>query len=213
LLSFGARPLSFGEAPVLYGVLTRICVRAGLPSVPQLFLLPMSGMNAYALGSPEDACISVTEGLLRGLSADEVAGIFAHEVAHIRERDSGAMNWARTLIDDVTNAALNGLAAASNRGRAGCAAASRDALLMASVPAVARLLYSALSRVRELAADSMAIDMIDDPNALASALCKLEFYHSGMTPLDAHLLARLHQSSLTSSMNSHPGTWERLSHM
>jgi heat shock protein HtpX len=212
LLSIGARPISCAEAPSLYGILARICVRAGLSTVPELFLMPMPGMNAYALGSPEDACISVTEGLLRGLSPDEVAGIFAHEVAHIREQDPGAMNWATSMQDDITMASLLGLVELAKGGRTR-GSEGRQAVLLAFAPVVARLLYSALSRVRELVADSMAIDMIDDPNALASALCKLEFAHSGLTPLDAHLLARLHQSSLTSSMNSHPGTWERLSHM
>ena len=91
-------------------ILLNVCVRAGMERVPELFLLPAPGMNAYALGTPDNACISVTEGLLRGLSREEIAGILAHEVAHILHHDTGAMNWAAAIQGEIVSSALRGIA-------------------------------------------------------------------------------------------------------
>src|SRR5262245_43507831 len=82
---FGARPLRPAEMPGLFPILTDVCRRAGLPRLPDLYYVsaPLD-MNAYALGGPDNAAILLTEGLLRGMAPDEIAGILAHEVAHIR---------------------------------------------------------------------------------------------------------------------------------
>ncbi len=208
LRDFGARPLRCQEAPRLYAILVDICVRAGMERVPELFLLPFPGMNAYALGTPGNACISVTDGLLRNLSHDEIAGIFAHEVAHILHHDTGAMNWAAAVQGEIASSALRGIAGLNAHGKDVDAMAPL-ALLLVAAPALARLLFLALSRVRELAADAMAADLIDHPKALAAALCKLEYFHTGLTPFHAHM--QDHPSSRP--LRSHPGTWERLSHL
>lgn len=208
LRAFGARPLHCVEAPQLYAILLNICVRAGMERVPEIFLLPFPGMNAYALGAPDNACISVTEGLLHGLSHQEIAGIFAHEVAHILHHDTGAMNWAAAVQGEIASSALRGIAGLSARGRDREAVAPL-ALLLVAAPALARLLFLALSRVRELAADAMAAELIDHPRALAAALCKLEYFHTGMTPFHAHL----HDHPSSRPLRSHPGTWERLFHL
>ena len=197
LSAFGARPLQIFEAPDLYAVLLVICRRAGLRRVPGLYLLPFVGMNAYALGNPENACISVTEDLLRGLSRHEVAGIFAHEVAHILHGDDHAMNWAASVQQAIVDLALR---------RAG--EESPRALLLSAAPLLARLLTSALSRVRELAADLRALDLIEDPGALADALCKLELFHTGRRPAPAP--GGAHPAL---ALNSHPETWERIARL
>ena len=184
LKNFGARPLTPGEAPGLYAQLLNICARAGMRRAPELFLLPVPAMNAYALGGPDNACITVTEGLLRGLSKAEVAGILAHEVAHILNHDTHALNWAAAVQSQIAASALQrhgGSAARPVR------VTTRHAALLASAPALAHLLFLALSRVREFDADATALDLIDDPDALAAALWKLEHFHSGRTPLNAHL--------------------------
>jgi len=192
LRGFGARPLHVVEAPTLYAILLVICRRAGLRRVPELYLLPFSGMNAYALGNPDNACISVTGDLLRGLSREEIAGIFAHEVAHILHCDGDAMNWAAMVQQAITD-----LASRSN---------SR---LLAHAPLLARLLTSALSRVRELAADLRALDLIEHPGALVDALCKLEVFHTGRAPSPRPLGVWPRANAL----NSHPETWERIARL
>jgi heat shock protein HtpX len=213
LRALGARPLHCAEAPHLYAILLNICVRAGMRRAPELFLLPFPGMNAYALGTPANSCISVTEGLLHHLSQQEIAGIFAHEVAHIIHHDTGGMSLAAAVQGEIANSAMRGmveLTARRNDWHGKDWDESRPmAMLLAAAPALARLLFLALSRIRELAADAMALDLIDHPRALADALCKLEYFHSGLTPFHAHL--QDHPDALP--LRSHPGTWERLSHL
>ena len=208
LYALGAKSLRCAEAPELYGILLNVCVRAGLERVPELFLLPYPGMNAYALGTPDNACISVTTELLNGLSREEIAGILAHEVAHILHHDTSTMNWASAILGEIINSALPG-----DAGLSACRDESNrtgpEAMLLASAPALARLLYSALSRVRELAADAIAIELIDCPSALKAALCKLEHFHTGLSPLHAHIK----DNAVSNPLRSHPGTWERLSHL
>src|SRR6202012_4936244 len=136
------KPLPCGDAPDLYALLVNVCDRAGLERLPELFLLPGPGMNAYALGAPDNACISVTEGLLRGLSRDEIAGILAHEVAHILSGDTSAMKWAAAIDGEIANTASRGMAEmAAQPGRR----AEPLALLLAAAPALARTLFFALS--------------------------------------------------------------------
>ncbi len=189
-------------------MLLTICIRAGMKRVPELFLLPAPGMNAFALGAPDNACISVTEGLLRGLSREEIEGILAHEVAHILHHDTGAMNWAAAVQSEIASSALRGIAELMARPR-GFSRPERHAMLLSVAPAIASLLFLALSRVRELAADAMALDLIDRPRALVAALCKLEYFHTGLSPLHAHLQDDAHSALL----RSHPGTWERISRL
>jgi Zn-dependent protease with chaperone function len=83
------------------------------------------------------------------------------------------------------------------------------ALLLVAAPALARLLYFALSRDRELAADAIAVELIDHPGALTAALCKLEYFHSGLSPLRAHMK----DNAVSNPLRSHPGTWERIFHL
>ena len=203
----GAKPLAPAEAPGLYALLLKICARAGMQRTPEVFLLPAPDMNAFALGAPDNACITVTRGLLQGLSRAEVAGILAHEVAHIVNRDSGTMNWAAAIQRKIASLALNGVAmVASVPGRFGVDARS---MVLASTPAIARLLFLAFSRVRELDADALALELIDDPGALAAALCKLERFHTGLSPLGAYV----RRDSLSRSVQSHPDTLERIARL
>lgn len=205
LHAFGAKPLSPAEAPGLYALLLNICARAGMRRAPELYLLPVPDMNAFALGGPDNACIAVTQGLLRGLSRAEVAGILAHEVAHIVNRDAGALNWAAAVESKIASLALSAVAEMAQR-RPDQASASRQSMVLASTPAIARLLYLAFSRVRELDADALALDLIDDPGALAAALRKLEHFHTGLSPLGAYL----RRDTLSRLLHSHPDTWERI---
>ena len=205
LREIGAQSLAPAEAPDLYAILSKICARAGLSRVPELFLLPVPDMNAFALGAPDNACITVTRGLLGGLSRAEVQGILAHEVAHIVNRNSCALNWAAAIQSQIASLALRG-AAETAVGVAAPAGDGQRSMVLASSPAIARLMFLALSRVRELDADALALDFIDEPRALAAALCKLERFHTGLTPL----AARLRSDAVSRSLHSHPDTWERI---
>ena len=95
---FGARLLRPAELPGLYNILADVCSRARLSRLPDIYCLPApDDMNAYALGGPEGAAIILTEGLLRRMTPDEITGILAHEVAHIRNNDIWTMSWAAAL--------------------------------------------------------------------------------------------------------------------
>jgi heat shock protein HtpX len=208
LQALGATPLQCADAPDLYAILLNVCVRAGLERVPELFLLPAPGMNAYALGTPDNACISVTAGLLSGLSREEIAGILAHELAHILHHDTSAMNWAAAIHGEIVSSAQHGVAGLT-AWRDDLDRVGPRALLLVAAPALARLLYFALSRDRELAADAIAVELIDHPGALTAALCKLEYFHSGLSPLRAHMK----DNAVSNPLRSHPGTWERIFHL
>jgi heat shock protein HtpX len=208
LQALGAKPLQCADAPDLYAILLNVCVRAGLERVPELFLLPAPGMNAYALGTPDNACISVTAGLLSGLSREEIAGILAHELGHILHHDTSAMNWAAAIHGEIVSSAQHGVAGLT-AWRDDLDRVGPRALLLVAAPALARLLYFALSRDRELAADAIAVELIDHPGALTAALCKLEYFHSGLSPLRAHMK----DNAVSNPLRSHPGTWERIFHL
>ena len=108
---FGARLLRPAELPELFNILIDVCSRARLSRLPDIYCLPAPGdMNAYALGGPGGAAIVLTEGLLRRMTPDEIAGILAHEVAHIRNNDAWTMNWAAALHRSIEWTSLAGLA-------------------------------------------------------------------------------------------------------
>ena len=162
-------------------------------------------MNAYALGTPENAAIILTEGLLRGMTREEIAGILAHEVAHIRNNDIWTMSWAAALHRSIEWTSLAGLALL--RAQHGGRAVSRPlAALLRAAPSIAQLLRLALSRTRELDADATALELTGDWQALIAALGKLERHHSGFPiPFTA---AR--EEGPMRLLRSHPATSERV---
>jgi heat shock protein HtpX len=200
---FGAKRLNPAELPAVFASLREICRRARLPSVPDLYYLPArDSMNAYALGGPQRSAIVLTDGLLHRMTHDEVAGILAHEVAHISNNDRFAMDWATSLQRAVAITALAGLA-----GKHGNRMMNTPlAAFLSSAPSLCQLLYLALSRSRELDADARALDLIDRPQALITALGKLEQFHSAsqLLPLQAM------EEGVARLLRSHPTTWERV---
>jgi heat shock protein HtpX len=202
---FGARKLGHDEMPFLFGILADVCRRARLPTLPGLYYIAApANMNAYALGSPNCAAIVITEGLLRGMAPDEITGILAHEVAHIRNNDAWAMSWVAALHRAIEWASRSALALL--RARGGGAATTPLAALMNAAPAIARLLGLALCRSRELDADATALELTEDLQALIAALDKLERHHTGPATLAA---AAVVDGSLR-LLRSHPPTSERV---
>jgi heat shock protein HtpX len=205
---FGARLLFRAEVPTLFAILAKVCRRAGLARMPDLYCLPAPGdMNAYALGGPEHSAIVLTEGLLRGMTRDEIAGILAHEVAHIRNNDAWTMSWATALRRAIDWTSLAGLAQLRTRHHHGSMVSGRPlATLLNAAPALGQLLGLALSRVRELDADATALELIGDSRALIAALDKLERHHAGTAPM--HMSAFAHDPMRL--LRSHPATSERV---
>jgi heat shock protein HtpX len=157
-------------------------------------------MNAHALGGPEGAAIILTEGLLRRMTRDEVAGILAHEVAHIRNNDAWTMSWAAALHRSIEWTSLTGLALLQHSGTPD----SRPlAALLRAAPSIAQLLRLALSRTRELDADATALELTGDSQALIAALDKLERHH-------AVLSATVCEDGPMRLLRSHPATSERI---
>ena len=203
---FGARLLRPAELPELFNMLAEVCHRARLSCLPDIYCLPAPhDMNAYALGGPDGAAIILTEGLLRGMTREEIAGILAHEVAHIRNNDVWTMSWAAALHRSIEWTSLAGLALL--RAQHGGMAVSRPlAELLRAAPSVAQLLRLALSRTRELDADATALELTGDWQALIAALDKLERHHAGFA---VHSLAARDDGPMR-LLRSHPATSERV---
>jgi len=203
---FGARQLRPAELPGLFNILADVCRRAHLSRLPDIYCLPAPGaMNAYALGGPEGAAIILTEGLLQRMTRDEIAGILAHEVAHIRNNDLWTMNWAAALHRAIEWTSLTGLALLRAQ-HSGMASNTSFAALLRAAPSIAELLRLALSRTRELDADATALELTGDRQALVAALDKLERHHAGFPALPA--VGREEDSMRL--LRSHPATSERV---
>jgi heat shock protein HtpX len=202
LRRLGARRLGPLDAPPLFPLLVEIARRAGLPCTPELYCIPAATPNAFALGTPDGAVVAVTEGLLRHLTLDELAGILAHEVAHIRNSDTATMAMAQGLTTATELMALIGLMLLrlDTPGRA--PRAPEAGLLLCLAPAISRLMQLALSRLRELDADLDAIALSGSAFGLMRALQKLEHHHVGGAPGAV--------DSLDGLLRSHPATAARL---
>jgi heat shock protein HtpX len=173
----GAREIGPGEAPALHAMLAELAARAGIPQ-PRLFLIPSPDANAFATGrDPSRGVVAVTEGILRLLSPRELRGVLAHEIAHIANRDVLVASVAAALA-----AAISWLASAfqwssllGNRSDEGSGGSPLGALAWALVaPLGATLVQLGISRSREYLADEAGARLCGDPEALASALLRLE---------------------------------------
>jgi heat shock protein HtpX len=168
----GAKPISEEEAPRLYQMVRELTTRAGLP-MPSLHLIPQEQPNAFATGrSPKKSAVAVTEGILKLLSEDELRGVLAHELAHIRNRDILIQSVAATIGGAITYLAYMmmwfGSESDSPLGLIGSLA------MVILAPIAAALIQMAISRQREFSADATGADISGNPESLASALLRLE---------------------------------------
>ena len=174
-----ARPLEPGELPWLEELTFALARRGGLP-MPRLYVVESATPNAFATGrSPQKAAVAVTTGLLRLLNRRELAGVIAHELAHVKNRDTLIMTVAGTLSGVISHAAqwaffwggaLIGGRHDDDEGPGPLAALG----LLIVAPLTATLLQLAISRSREFDADAAAAELTGDPEGLASALARLE---------------------------------------
>lgn len=166
-----AKPVTEEEAPRLYQMVRELTTRAGLP-MPSLHLIPQAQPNAFATGrSQSKAAVAVTQGLLSSLSEDEVRGVLAHELAHIRNRDMLTTTIASSIGMAITYIAYMFLWFGDNNSPLGVVASLAMVLL---APISATLIQLAVSRQREYAADATGADISGNPESLASALLRLQ---------------------------------------
>lgn len=178
LASYQAQPLAREQAPELYDLIAKLSDRAEVP-MPKLFIVPSESPNAFATGrDPNHATVAVTEGILKLLSQEELASVIAHELTHVKNRDTliqavaGTLAGAITFIGRIlTFGALYGTVSAGNR-RGNNPLGVLFLIILA--PISATLIQLAISRTREYAADQGSAEITGNPLALVSALQKLQ---------------------------------------
>src|SRR5882762_409847 len=180
LLSSGAQPVSREQVPRLYEVMERLAAKANIP-VPKLYVIPEAAPNAFATGrNPRHASVAVTEGLLQLMNDDELEGVIAHELSHVRNYDILISSIAATLAGAITWIAHWGLwfggGDRDDRDRGG-GSGILGLLLFFLAPLAAMLLQLGLSRQREFSADETGARMVGQPYGLISALEKLGAYN------------------------------------
>ncbi|MBW3660166.1 MAG: zinc metalloprotease HtpX [Gemmatimonadetes bacterium] len=214
LKMYKAREVSREEAPDLYGVVETLARKAGLP-MPRVAIIPSEQPNAFATGrNPDHAVVAATQGILRILDRDELEGVMAHELSHVKHRDILISSVAATLAGAIMVLARFGLFfGGGNRNRGGGALAL---LLMILAPLAAMIVQAAISRSREFAADEGGAEISGKPRSLASALRKLEHAAQripmGGNPATAHMFI-VHPfagGGVTRLFRSHPPTEERV---
>lgn len=175
---YRVRTLHPQEAHEMSTLLRELSARAGLPATPVPHYVPSAVVNAFATGSKQEASIALTDGLLRSLSPRELAGVLAHEVAHIANEDLRVMGLADSVSRLTSLLAMVGQIAivfSLPALLAGAVAVNWPGLLLLiASPQLALLAQLGLSRVREFDADRLAAELTGDPHGLASALAKIE---------------------------------------
>jgi heat shock protein HtpX len=171
LRMYGAQEVTRQEARELVDLVDRLRQRADLP-MPRVCVIPSEQPNAFATGrNPENGVVAVTEGLLQLLDRDELAGVIAHELAHIQNRDILTSTVAATLASAITLLARFGFFFGGDRDRG---SALTSLLMLIVAPIAAMLIQMAVSRAREYAADRDGARIAQNPRALASALATLQ---------------------------------------
>lgn len=179
LKSSGAQPVTREQLPRLYAVMERLAAKANIP-VPKLYVVPEQAPNAFATGrNPHHASVAVTQGLLELMNDDELEGVIAHELSHVRNYDILISSIAATLAGAITWIAHWGLwfGGGDREDRRG-GGVIVDLALMILAPLAAMLLQLALSRQREFAADATGARMVGNQFGLMSALQKLGAYNN-----------------------------------
>ena len=211
-----ARLVSRADAPVLYEVVEGLARRASMP-MPKVAIIPSPQPNAFATGrNPEHAVVAATQGILQMLDRDELEGVMAHELAHVRHRDILIASVAATLAGAIMFVSRFGLFFGGGNRDRGAAGGILALVAIILAPIAAFLIQAAISRSREFAADEGGAQMSGKPRALASALQKLEAGAQRMpmqvNPAAEHLyiVKPFSGGGLSGLFSSHPPTPERI---
>jgi heat shock protein HtpX len=217
---YRARQVDRASAPSLVGIVEQLADNAGLP-MPRVYIIDDEQPNAFATGrNPENAAVAATTGLLKRLSAEEVAGVMAHELAHIRNRDTLTMTITATIAGAISMLANFGLFFGGSRNNPlGLFGAI---LVMILAPLAAALVQMAISRTREYAADRAGAEICGQPMWLASALEKIDRAARGIdnrtaegNPATAHMfiINPLHSHQVDGLFTTHPRTENRIARL
>jgi len=217
LATYRAQPISRDDLPRVYNIVERLAQKVSLP-MPKVYLIPTDSPNAFATGrNPNHASVAVTQGILGLLNDEELEGVLAHELGHVRNRDILISSIAATLAGAITYIARWGMffgGDRDDRGRGGGIAAIAMIFL---APLAAMLIQLAVSRSREYGADDTGAHWTGNPYALASALAKIEAYSRQRplvaSPSTAHLFIIapfLGGMSFGSLFSTHPPTAKRI---
>ena len=214
---YNAHEVDETTAPQLYSTVSDLAQRAGLP-MPRVYLIDEAQPNAFATGrNPEHAAVAATTGILQLLSARQLRGVLAHELAHVKHRD--------ILTSTITASIAGAISALANFGLffGGRDSENRNPILALAVlivaPIAAMLIQLAISRSREFGADRGGAEISGDPRALADALGKIDRYAKGLPlePAEAHpataqmmIINPLHGGGIASLFSTHPSTEERI---
>ncbi len=217
----GAQPVSESEAPELHAIVANLAAKAGLPK-PRVYIIPTQTPNAFATGrNPKHAAVAVTQGIMAILNRDELEGVLAHELAHIKNRDILISSIAAVIAGAISYIAqiaqwglmFGGFGSNDDDDSGGFLGAI---VMMIVAPIAAMLIQMAISRSREYLADSTGAKICGCPEALASALRKLEEWNHKMpmevNPATAqmYIVNPLTGSSLANLFSTHPPIEERI---
>jgi len=222
LAMYRAQPITREDLPRVYSIVERLSQKVGLPT-PKVYLIPTDSPNAFATGrNPNHASVAVTQGILGLLNDDELEGVIAHELGHVRNRDILISSIAATLAGAITFLAhiarwgmiFGGYGGDRDDRRGGAIGAL---LMMFLAPFAAMLIQLAVSRSREYGADDTGAHWTGNPYALASALSKIESYSRRLplvaSPSTAHLFIIqpfLGGMSFGNLFSTHPPTAKRI---
>jgi heat shock protein HtpX len=220
LRMYRAEEVSERDAPELYAMVRDLATRGGLP-MPRVYIIPEETPNAFATGrNPEHAAVAVTAGIIEMLDREELRAVIAHELGHVRNRDTLIMTVAATIagaLSMLANLAMWGalFGGRSDDDEGGNPIGAILGIIFA--PIAAALIQMAISRSREFMADEAGARLSENPRALASALRKIESYskripiHSG-TPATAHLfiINPFTAGGLAQLFSTHPSTEQRI---
>jgi heat shock protein HtpX len=212
-----AREVSIATCPEFVGLVHDLARRAGLP-LPKVYVIDSPHPNAFATGrNPENAAVAATTGLLAILDRDEIAGVMAHELGHVRNRDTLIMTMTATIAGAISMLANFGMFFGGDRDRPQNLLATLVAVLVA--PFAAMIVQMAISRTREYGADRAGAEISGKPHALASALAKLaEGAARVPSPVAArnpaaaslYIVPALHRGGGDSLFSTHPDTANRI---
>ncbi len=223
LKMYRAKELSRSEMPRLFQMTEEMTGRAGLP-MPKLYLIPSDQPNAFATGrNPQHAAVAVTSGIVKILSEDELRGVIAHELAHVKHRDILVASIAATIAGAISMIAsmakwalIFGGRGADDRGGGNPLAAIA---MMIVAPIAAMMIQMAISRSREFLADEGGAKMAGNPLSLASALKKLHIKAEQIpmeaTPATAHMfiVSPLSGGGFLKLFSTHPPMEERVARL
>ncbi|HLB93602.1 MAG TPA: zinc metalloprotease HtpX [Terriglobales bacterium] len=224
LATYRAQPVSREDLPRVYNIVERLSQKVGLP-MPKVYVIPTDSPNAFATGrNPNHASVAVTQGILGLLNDEELEGVIAHELGHVRNRDILISSIAATLAGAITWLAsiakwgmiFGGMRGGEREDRGGGGGIAAIAMIFLA-PFAAMLIQLAVSRSREYGADDTGAHWTGNPYALASALSKIDAYSRRVpllaSPSTAHLFIMqpfLGGMSFGNLFSTHPPTAKRI---